>query len=162
MSLDKATLSPSCVINENSNKFKYDSSNYVYNVIIDADIVINIDTSNDIVKSKSSNLFIAVNGGESFDTSLISDYQTFCKYTINVTDTSTTQIHINKFIPNFNFIFKEVGGKKNPQLCLTLFYRTTKNTSYDKSQFNTFDDDDTKSFNITGTITITENLNLNK
>ena len=161
MSLDKATLSPSCVINENSNKFKYDSSNYVYNVIIDADIVINIDTSNDIVKSKSSNLFIAVNGGESFDTSLISDYQTFCKYTINVTDTSTTQIHINKFIPDFNFIFKEVVGKKIPQLCLTLFYRTINNTSYDKSQFNTFDDD-TKSFNITGTITITENLNLNK
>ena len=161
MSLIKETLSPSYVINEDSNKLNYDINNYVYNVIIDADIVIDIDTSNNIVKSESSNLFIAVNGGKSFDTSFFSDYQTFCKYTINVTDTSTTQIHISKFIPDCNFNFKEVDGKKIPRLCLTLIYRKIDNTPYDKSQINTFDDN-TKSFNITGTITITENLNLNK
>lgn len=161
MSLNETALSPSYVIDENSNKFKYDSINYVYNVIIDADIVIDIDTSNNIIKSESSNLFIAVNGGESLDTSLFPNYQTFCKYTINVTDTSTTQIHISKFIPDFNFKFKTtVDGKKIPQLCLTLIYRKIdNNTSYDKSQINIFD---TKSFNITGTITITENLNPSK
>ena len=156
-----AKLSPSYVVDEDSNKFKYNSTNYVYNVIIDADIVIDIDTSNNIVKSESSNLFIAVNGGKSFDTSFFSDYQTFCKYTINVTDTSTTQIHISKFIPDCNFNFKEVDGKKTPRLCLTLIYRKIDNTPYDKSQINTFVDN-TKSFYITGTITITENLNPNK
>lgn len=158
MSFTNAKLSPSYVIDEDSNKFKYNSTNYVYNVIIDADIVIDIDTSNDIIKSESSNLFIAVNGGESFDTSLFPNYQTFCKYTINVTDTSTTQIHISKFIPDFNF--KTVDGKKIPQLCLTLIYRKIDNTSYNNTQINTFGT--TKSFYITGTITITENLNPNK
>ena len=159
-SFTNAKLSPSYVIDEDSNKFKYDSTNYVYNVIIDADIVIDIDTSNDIIKSESSNLFIAVNGGESLDTSLFPNYQTFCKYTINVTDTSTTQIHISKFIPDFNFKFKTVDGKKIPQLCLTLIYRKIDNTSYNNTQINTFGT--TKSFYITGTITITENLNPNK
>lgn len=156
-SFTNAKLSPSYVIDEDSNKFKYNSTSYVYNVIIDADIVIDIDTSNNIIKSESSNLFIAVNGGNDLFKDFFSDYQTFCKYTINVTDTSTTQIHISKFIPDFNFKFEK---NITPQLCLTLIYRKIDNTPYDKSQIKTFGD--TKSFNITGTITITENLNLNK
>lgn len=123
------------VITDNYKVFKY-TDHYLYNVILDADIVIDIDTSNSIVKS-DKNIFIIFNAGTTSSTS------EFNKHAVNVTDTTKTNIHVNKFIPDI--------AASNNQFCLTLISAKMKSGVPDDIEV-------LKNVSINGTITITENL----
>lgn len=123
------------VITDNYKVFKY-TNHYLYNVILDADIVIDIDTSNNIVKS-GKNIFIIFNEGATLSTN------EFNKHAVNVTDTTRTNIHVNKFIPDIT--------ASNYQFCLTLISAKMKSGVPNEIE-------ELKNVSINGTITITENL----
>lgn len=89
-------------VNDDSHTLAYNADNYTYNATLDLNIIYNsISDINNIVKS-NSNVFIIFNAGTTSSTDNLSDFQSFCKYTINVTDTTTREIHVSKFIPNIN------------------------------------------------------------
>lgn len=126
-------------ITDNYKVFKY-TNHYLYNVILDANIVIDIDTSNSIVKS-GKNIFIIFNAGATSSTSVLNSFN---KYAVNVTDTTKTNIHVNKFIP-------DIDTTNAPSFCLTLISAKMKSGVPDEIEV-------LKNVSINGTITITENL----
>lgn len=99
-------------VKDTSLVLKYDNAKYTYNATLDVDIIFNnIADINNIVKS-NSNVFIIFNAGSISSTNNLSDFQSFCKYTVNVTDTTARKIHISKFIPNININDNIIGVAK--------------------------------------------------
>lgn len=148
-------------VNDTSPVLKYDNAKYTYNATLDVDIIFNnIADINNIVKS-NSNVFIIINAGQNPTTDNLSDFQSFCKYTVNVTDTTTRKIHISKFIPNI-----DINDNKSTEasycisfvtIPITEIYNTDDiNHDIDKIKADITQLSNTVSLQIYGTLTITE------
>lgn len=148
-------------VNDTSSVLKYDNAKYTYNATLDIDIIFNnIADINNIVKS-NSNVFIIINAGSISSTDNLSDFQSFCKYTVNVTDTTTRKIHISKFIPNIN-----INDNKSTEasycisfvtIPITEIYNTDDiNHDIDKIKTDITQLSNTVSLQTYGTLTITE------
>lgn len=111
----------SLIISYNNSAFHFDNNKYVYNLLIDGYIDIDIKPTNDIVK-QNSNIFVLINDSSASDLSSITsenggiNLPLFYKYTANVTDTTVTKKRLCKFIPDF----KTDKTKDNRKICLTL------------------------------------------
>lgn len=148
-------------VNDTSPVLKYDNAKYTYNATLDVDIIFNnIADINNIVKS-NSNVFIIINAGQNPTTDNLSDFQSFCKYTVNVTDTTARKIHISKFIPNI-----VINDNKSTEasycisfvtIPITEIYNTDDiNHDIDKIKADITQLSNTVSLQTYGTLTITE------
>lgn len=86
---------------------EYCNSKYIYNATLDLDILYDNTNNNYITKisdyvKSNSNVFIIFDMGTYSSTDHITNFSTLCKYAINVTDTTTTKLHVSKFIPDIN------------------------------------------------------------
>ena len=153
---------PTISVNDTSRVLKYDDTNYTYNATLDLNIIFNnISDINNIVKS-SSNIFIIFNADTVSSVENIVDFQSFCKYTVNVTDTTTKEIHVSKFIPSIDINYNTIT---NATYCISFVTIPTADIYVDKDKHNigTITNNmkplsDDVSLQIYGTLTITENF----
>lgn len=144
----------SMIISYNNSTFHFDNKKYVYNLLIDGYIDINIESTNNIVK-QNSNIFVLINDSSASNLSSIKsedsgiDLPLFYKYTANVTDTTATKKRLCKFIPDF----KTDKTKDQKNICLTLITANMENNVPNNIQ-------QLKLLNIVCNIMITENLRI--
>ena len=153
-----STMTGSLIIPYNNSTFHFDNEKYVYNLLIDGYVDINIDITNDIVK-QNSNIFILINDSSSFSISNIQSIENnetkislplFYKYTANITDTTVTKKRLFKFVPDF----KTPKSNNEKNICLTLISASMENSipnNINKLQ---------QSLNIDCNVMITENLRI--
>ena len=109
------------IISYKNSAFHSDNNKYVYNLLIDGYVDIDIATTNNIV-NQNSNIFVLINDSSASDLSSIEsgnggiNLPLFYKYTANVTDTTATKKRLCKFIPDF----KTAKTEKQTDICLTL------------------------------------------
>lgn len=142
----------SLIISYNNSAFHFDNDKYVYNLLIDGYIDIDIESTNNIVK-QNSNIFVLINDSSASNLSLITsgndggiDLPLFYKYTANVTDTTATKKRLYKFIPDF----KTATTNDETNICLTLITANMKNNVPNNIQ-------QLKPLNIVCSVMITEN-----
>ena len=109
------------IISYNNSAFHFDNNKYVYNLLIDGYVDIDISTTNNIV-NQNNNIFVLINDSSASDLSSITadnggiNLPLFYKYTANVTDTTATKKRLCKFIPDF----KTAKTEEQTDICLTL------------------------------------------
>lgn len=141
------------IISYKNSAFHSDNNNkYVYNLLIDGYVDIDISTTNNIV-NQNNNIFVLINDSSASDLSSITadnggiNLPLFYKYTANVTDTTATKKRLCKFIPDF----KTTATNKQTDICLTLITVNMKSIVPDNIH-------PLKPLNIVCSIMITENL----
>ena len=139
------------IISYKNSAFHSDNNKYVYNLLIDGYVDIDIATTNNIV-NQNSNIFVLINDSSASDLSSIEsgnggiNLPLFYKYTANVTDTTATKKRLCKFIPDF----KTAKTEKQTDICLTLITANMLNNAPNNIQ-------QLKPLNIVCSIMITEN-----
>lgn len=110
------------IISYKNSAFHSDNNNkYVYNLLINGYVDIDISTTNNIV-NQNNNIFVLINDSSASDLSSITlenggiNLPLFYKYTANVTDTTATKKRLCKFIPDF----KTAKTEEQTDICLTL------------------------------------------
>ena len=144
-------------IDINDSLLKYNATNYTYNAILDLVITYsNIINISDIVKD-GKNIYIVFSEGSLSTTDDITDFQSFYKYTVNVTNTTTKEFHVSKFIPDI-----KINSTDNTANYHISFVTVQTATIYDdkditkiKESIETLDIDSTQ-LQMYGTLTITE------
>lgn len=109
------------IISYKNSAFHSYNNKYVYNLLIDGYVDIDISTTNNIV-NQNNNIFVLINDSSASDLSSITadnggiNLPLFYKYTANVTDTTATKKRLCKFIPDF----KTAKTEEQTDICLTL------------------------------------------
>lgn len=139
------------IISYKNSAFHSYNNKYVYNLLIDGYVDIDISTTNDIV-NQNNNIFVLINDSSASDLSSITadnggiNLPLFYKYTANVTDTTATKKRLCKFIPDF----KTAKTEEQTDICLTLITANMLNNAPNNIQQLT-------PLNIVCSIMITEN-----
>lgn len=140
------------IISYKNSAFHSYNNKYVYNLLIDGYVDIDISTTNNIV-NQNNNIFVLINDSSASDLSSITadnggiNLPLFYKYTANVTDTTATKKRLCKFIPDF----KTAKTEEQTDICLTLITVDMMNIVPDNIH-------PLKPLNIVCSIMITENL----
>lgn len=140
------------IISYKNSAFHSYNTKYVYNLLIDGYVDIDISTTNNIV-NQNNNIFVLINDSSASDLSSITadnggiNLPLFYKYTANVTDTTATKKRLCKFIPDF----KTAKTEEQTDICLTLITVDMMNIVPDNIH-------PLKPLNIVCSIMITENL----